>query len=391
MRPGADNRNPLRAIIAGAGVGGLAAAIALEQMGVQVVVFEAASRMEDIGAGLTLWPNAVKAVGRLAVDGTLSAVSVRIQRLELRTERGKVLSLQNLPQLERRFGAPLLAVHRAALQAVLLHRLGAERVCLGSRLTGFDQDESSVTVRFEDGREEHGDLLVGADGIHSAVRKQLCGPEPPRYSGYTAWRGVATLQDDQLPPDLGFEAWGRGSRFGAIPIGLRKVYWFATANAPEAQPDGPEERRVELLGRFGSWHEPVPALIRATPKDGLLRNDVYDRHPLSSWTQGRVTLLGDAAHATTPNLGQGAGMALEDAVVLAFSVRDARGDIAAGLKEYERQRLERTRKVTELSRRAGKLGQLENPLLCRLRDAATQLTPTGIQLRQLQWLLAYEP
>ncbi len=145
-----------------------------------------------------------------------------------------------------------------------------------------------------------------------------------------------------------------------------------------------------MLSRFKGWWEPVPALIRATPKGEILRNDVYDLRPLPFWSQGRIMLLGDAAHATTPNLGQGAVMALEDAVVLAFSLRDVRGDVARGLRQYEQQRLGRTRRVTVLSRRIGRLGQLESPVLSAWRNTAVRLTPTSLQLRQLDWLLGHE-
>ncbi len=385
-----DRRKPLRVIIVGAGVGGLAAAIALDQMGMEPVVFEASSRLEDVGAGLTLWPNAVKAVRRLGVEATVEAVSMPIRRLDLRTQQGHVLARQELAVVERRFVAPLLGVHRAALHAALLHRLGADRVRLGARLVGFEQDSAGVYARFEDGREAEGDVLVGADGIHSTVRTQLLRADPPRYSGYTAWRGVASLRHDELPPGTALEAWGRGARFGVVPIGQRKVYWFAATNAPERQADPEGEWQAAVLSRFKGWWEPVPALIPATPKGEILRNDVYDLRPLPFWNQGRITLLGDAAHATTPNLGQGAGMALEDAVVLAFSLRDARGDVARGLRQYEQQRLGRTRRVTVLSRRIGRLGQLESPVLSGWRNTAVRLTPTSLQLRQLDWLLGHE-
>ncbi len=384
-------RGQLRALIVGGGIGGLATAVALRRMNVDAQVFEAASSIEEVSAGLTLWPNAVKALRSLEVDSTLAAVSLPINMLQIRTWNGRTLSEQSTEEMERRFGAPALGVHRAALQATLLHKLGREWVQLGARLARFEQDGAGVTACFADGREERGDLLVGADGAHSVVRSQLLPGARPRYAGYTAWRGVATIADSLLPPGAGFEAWGRGRRFGALHIGLRRVYWFATSNTAAGCSDAPGGRKAELLEHFAGWHEPVPALVRETPDESILRNDVYDLEPLERWGEGRVALMGDAAHAMTPNLGQGAGLALEDAVVLALCVRDSRGEVSSGLQRYELLRAERARKTVEMARRLGKLGQSENLIVCGLRDSLARYVPTKLQLRQMEWLLAYEP
>jgi 2-polyprenyl-6-methoxyphenol hydroxylase-like FAD-dependent oxidoreductase len=242
-----------------------------------------------------------------------------------------------------------------------------------------------VTVRFAGRREERGDLLVGADGLNSVVRARLFGDEKPLYAGYTAWRGIAG--DGFMRDGWGSESWGRGERFGMVSLGRGRLYWFATRNAPEGENEDAAGRKAELLRHFGRWHEPIPALIRATEGAEILRNDVYDREPLKSWGVGRVTLLGDAAHPMTPNLGQGACQAIEDAVVLAGCVREASD---AALRLYEKRRKGRTATIVRRSRLVGRIGQLENPLLCGLRDALAKATPLRAQLRQLDPIVGYE-
>jgi 2-polyprenyl-6-methoxyphenol hydroxylase-like FAD-dependent oxidoreductase len=236
---------------------------------------------------------------------------------------------------------------------------------------------------------------VGADGLRSRVRASLFGPARPRYAGYTAWRAVVEHGEELLPRGTGFESWGRGARFGCAHVGEGRVYWFATRNAREGErdgpPGGPSGPRAELLQRFGTWHSPIGDLIRAADEDAILRTDIYDREPLGGrWGRGRVTLLGDAAHPMTPDLGQGAAQALEDSVVLARCLQES-GATAGALRRYERLRSARTAMVVRRSRRLGRVGQLENPLLCLLRNRVLAMTPPKAQLRQLEEVMGHEP
>jgi 2-polyprenyl-6-methoxyphenol hydroxylase-like FAD-dependent oxidoreductase len=222
----------------------------------------------------------------------------------------------------------------------------------------------------------------------------LFGLEKPRYAGYTAWRAVVEPKEELLPWGTGFESWGSGARFGCAHIGKGRVYWFATTNAPEGGKDGPPGNAVgpkaALLRLFGSWHRPIGELIEATGEVAILRTDIYDREPLGErWGKGRVTLLGDAAHPMTPNLGQGACQAVEDAVVLARCLRET-GATTDSLRRYERLRSDRAAMVVWRSRRVGRVGQVENPLLCRLRDRALSMIPPKAQLRQLEEVVGLE-
>ena len=396
---GKDMSVPVKVIVVGGGIGGLTAAIALRRAGLEVVVFERAAELQEIGAGLLLAANAQKALGKLGLAEAVARLGTPASAGEVRSWRGEVLASIPARELEHRVGAASAAVHRADLQALLLRELGEGPLHLDSEVEGFEQDEAGVTVHLAGGSEERADLLVGADGLHSRVRDRLFGPEEPRYVGYTTWRAVAKPEREPLPWGTGFESWGRGVRFGCAHIGKGRVYWFATRNAAEGGKDGPSGStagaRSSLLQLFGDWHHPVSELIEATDEEAIRRDDLYDREPLSvRWGVGRVTLLGDAAHPMTPNLGQGACQAIEDAVVLARRLREvdgaAREGVAGVLRRYEELRAARTARIVRRSRRIGQVGQLENPLLCHLRDRVLAMSPSKLQLRQLEVVVGHE-
>ena len=373
-------------MIAGGGIGGLTAAVALGCAGVEVAVFERAPELKEIGAGISLWANATRALGELGLYDKVRAAGAAEIGGELRSWRGEMISEIPAADLRARFGDANLAVHRADLQDVLFSALPAGTVRLGAELVGFAQNGEGVVARFADGREEWGDFLVGADGLHSSVRAQLFGRHAPRYAGYTAWRGIAEGGEGRLPEGVGLNLWGRGSEFGLVGIGRGRFYWFATKNAPEGEAESAAGRKREVLELLAGTYAPAREAVEATRESKILRNDIYDRDPLRSWGTGRVTLLGDAAHPMTPNLGQGACQAIEDAVVLA---RCLGGGISASLRRYEERRIGRTAAVVRRSRLVGRVTQLENPLLCRLRDAVAKRTSARAQLRQYEKIARY--
>jgi 2-polyprenyl-6-methoxyphenol hydroxylase-like FAD-dependent oxidoreductase len=384
----------LKAIIVGGGIGGLTTAIALRRAGVEAVVFERAPELREIGAGISLWANAMKVLVRLGLyDAVLAAGRPLRPKGQLRSPGGDVFYEIPAVAMEERFGAVTVVVHRADLQKVLLGALDAGALRLGAEVVGLEQDDAGVIARFADGQEERVDFLIGADGLRSAVRARILGDGEPRYAGYVAWRGVARLADDPLVSLAAAETWGRGERFGMAKLGQGRVYWYATRNAPEEVEDVPERRKEELLARFGGWHEPIPALIGATKESDIHRDGIYDREPVKHWGRGRATLLGDAAHPMTPDLGQGACQAIEDAIVLSGCLEEV-GDLEAALKLYEARRVGRVAYVVRRSRRLGRVGQLENPLACRLRDAAIKAIPrrarVDMQLGQLQPIVGYD-
>lgn len=372
-------------IIIGAGIGGLAAALALKRAGIDARVFERVKSLQEVGAGLTLWANAVKVLRKLGLD-EITRASYNLADGNIYNRQGQCLSSIPATRLKRRFGEANLAVHRADLQAALLAASGSENIALESACSGFEQDETGVTVHLADGRRVRGCALIGADGIHSTVRALMFGEQPPRYAGYTAWRGVTGPPACEIRVG---EYWGCGKRFGIVPLTQERIYWFATHNARAGEQESAAGRKQEVLERFLDWHASIPALIEATPAGAILRNDIYDRPPLLAWTQGRVTLLGDAAHPMTPNLGQGACQALEDALVLAQCLAQST-HIPLALQLYQGRRIPRTTQIVKLSWRFGQVGQWHNPLACRVRDFSLRLLPPTLQLSLFKKTVGYE-
>ncbi|MGE6734942.1 FAD-dependent monooxygenase, partial [Streptomyces sp. NPDC059900] len=301
-------------------------------------------------------------------------------------------------ELTRRFGHPLVVLHRADLLRVLADALPADSLRPGSEVSavrhdGGDSDgDDGRPVVVHAGGESRPDLVVGADGLRSAVRGALW-PDAagPRYAGYTGWRMITEPLAE--PPSQGAVTWGRGERFGYTVLSGGRMYCFATASLPAGAAADPaastgSSEYDEVLRRFGTWPDPVPALLAAVPGDAVLRHDLYDLPPLSSFVHGRVALLGDAAHAMTPNLGQGACQALEDAVTLAHCL-DGTTDMTAALRSYDRLRRPRTRAITRRSARLGALGQLAWPPAALLRDTAARLMPARVTLRSMTPVLGW--
>jgi 2-polyprenyl-6-methoxyphenol hydroxylase-like FAD-dependent oxidoreductase len=368
----------VRVIVVGGGIAGLSAAIGLRRSGHEVIVLERAPRIDPIGAGLTLFGNGMSALDRLGMRNAVAAQGAPAKRSAILTWEGRVLS-----QVPRDLLEGTIAVHRADLQHELAAAAGEVR--LGAEIAAVEQHDDGVVARGADGREESGDLLIGADGLRSVIRSAIADARA-RYAGYTAWRGVSPL-----PVEAGrlTESWGVGERFGLVDIGRGRTYWFATKNAPEGGPDEPGGKKAEILRRFSGWHEPIAAIADSAEEGAILRNDVYYLEPLPRWSEGRVVLVGDAAHATTPGVGQGAAQAIEDAVVLADRLARS-GDLAAALGEYESIRRPRAEAVLKLSRRADRAAQLASPLGWRLRNAVVRRSPERAQRRQLEPLVRHE-
>jgi 2-polyprenyl-6-methoxyphenol hydroxylase-like FAD-dependent oxidoreductase len=387
-------------LIAGAGIGGLSAAIALRRVGAEVVVFERARRLTHAGKGLLLPPNAAKALRKIGLGEVIDDIGVPASSGELRSWRGEVLVRLPLAEIEQKTGEETVGVHRGDLQGALLSTLAevarGEGPRTGKELVDFQQEGKEVLAYFADATTESADLLVGADGLNSRVRAILHADGEPHYAGFTSWRGMAHgFPAEKLPLGRGFETWGPGGLFGCGHVGGDSIYWFATRLTPKGGRDEPEGARAQLLRAFGAWHEPIGDLIAGTDETDILRTDVYDRDPLEgAWGKERVTLLGDAAHPMTPNLGQGASQAIEDAVVLArclSPVVQQKADVEGALRRYEDERSERTAQIVRRSRNVSRISHLRSLLLCKLRNVMLKALPDRAQLRQILEIVAYEP
>lgn len=335
-----------------------------------------------MGAGISLWLNAIRGLDAIGLGDAVRAFSAPAGEAALRTSHGRELVAPSRTTGAARLQDLAIVLHRADLQRVLLDAFGRDRVHLGSACVSVEQDAHGVTAIFADDHRAQGDALVGADGLHSAVRRTLHGSDPPVYAGYTAWRGVVSF--DRARVRTG-ESWGRGQRFGQIPMSGGRVYWFATRNAREGS-QAPDSEKAELRRLFRGWHEPIEALIDATDDRAILRNDIYDRPPATHWGDGRITLTGDAAHAMTPNLGQGACQAIEDAVALARCLAGG-ARVVEALRAYETARLKRANQIVVASRRVGAVGQWANPVAVALRDTFVKLVGGRLQARAMREML----
>lgn len=376
------------AVVVGGGIGGLSAARALQQGGWSVQVLEQAARLDPVGAGISLWPNAMLALDALEV--ALPVMTTELGTGGICTQRGRWLSRTDPATFPARYGAPLFAVHREQLQQALLASMRPDTVMIGVQVSHVDQQPGSATVHHSRGA-HHAELVVLADGLASPTRHLVTGTRPrARYAGYTAWRGIASPSRDLAAPAGASESWGRGQRFGIVPLADGRTYWFATANTAEGQ-RAPAGERAEVLRRFIGWHEPIQQLLAATDPSAVLRHDVYDLRPdPTSYVRGRLVLLGDAAHAMTPNLGQGACHALEDAATLGALLTPG-ADIEAALGRYDALRRPRAQLIARRSRLLGRVGQLCGRVTSTARDLLVAATPATVADRGLAGTLAWQP
>lgn len=377
------------AVVAGGGIGGLTAAVALHRRGWRVTVCERATELTGIGAGIVLAPNALRALDSIGLGPALSTGDALPGTLGLRRPDGAWLSGPDGGALRARYGHPARAVHRGFLIATLAAALPAGVVHLGVSVTGVDDTGDAALVRTSAG-DLRADVVLGADGIRSVLRGQLFPRHPGlRHAGEAGWRAV--VSGAGLPPQPAAETWGRGERFGVVPLADGRVYLFATVNttAPEAG-TVPTRGHLELASRFAAWHDPIPVLLDRLDPAGVLHHEFYElAAPLPRFHVGRVALLGDAAHAMTPNMGQGGCQAIEDAVVMAHLLES--DDVRATLGAYTLARLRRTTRISRRSRRIGELAQLSHPLATSIRNLAARAAPQALALRALDGVLDWRP
>ncbi|PRX60327.1 2-polyprenyl-6-methoxyphenol hydroxylase-like FAD-dependent oxidoreductase [Nonomuraea fuscirosea] len=345
------------AIVVGGGIGGLAAALALRRIGWRATVLERAPAPGEIGAGMSQSPNAMRALDEFGVGEQARAKGAPSYSAgNLRLPDGRYLQ-----RARRGDVTPLLAFHRADLHGLLLEAVPAGWVHPGTEVTGLRQDDRGVTVTW-DGGEAGADLVIGADGIRSAVRRMVWpDASAPRFLGRTAWLGVAdtsgwgaSAEDVTTPPDglSGSVTMGSGGYFLIHPISRGRTYWafVTTADRPDLRY---AREKAEVAGRLAAWHQPIPGLIAATPDEAVIHIDIRDLDPLPTYVRGRVALLGDAAHAMSPDRGQGAGQSIEDAVVLAAALH-AEAGIDAALARYDTERRPRTQATARGARADGR-------------------------------------
>ena len=379
----------MKFLITGGGICGLTTAIALHRQGIEVAIYEAAEKIKAVGAGLNLSSNAIRALAAIGLKEAVLAQSKAQEGGNFFTPEGQLLNYADLRPLVEKFGVPgLISIHRADLHQILLEAI-KDKIPFYTSKRGqrVEQNEDGVLLHFVDGTSVKGDYLLACDGIHSAIRKQLLPSVSPDFVGYTVWRGLLTDEAGQISLDMPFKTWGKKGQFGAVPMSKNRIYWFASFKTKYKAPSLKEITITDLKKRFGEYHTPIPQILALSQEENLLANDAEEMPPISNFAFNRILLMGDAAHAMTPNLGQGACQAIEDAAVLGSLLASEKTPEQAFIN-FEQQRIPRTKRATLDSRNVGKAAHLDNRLLIALRNFYLRRTADKAFQKQVDFLNA---
>ncbi|RWF58967.1 MAG: monooxygenase [Mesorhizobium sp.] len=382
-----------RATIVGAGIAGLAAAHGLRLLGWDVEIYEQADKLEPIGAGLSLSANALRALRTLGLYDAVVAEAQPIDRLDLLDQSGNVLQSTNFVEFSRRYGhLAMVVLHRGDLHKALLSELQDGMIRTGMECVGAREEGDRIVLNFANRDTVEAELVLACDGIHSPVRKALFPESREHFARYTCWRAISAGVPNGMDRARLTESWGAGKRIGLASVAGDRVYWFACCGAERT--NDPELANLDLdrvREVFADFHDPVPEVLARTPPDSLVWTDILDLDPMSSFTRGKVALLGDAAHAVTPDLGQGAGLAIEDAAVIAALL--GRLPVYEALREFNARRVDRARRITAESRLYARVAQWRNPLIVPLRNLLVKSIPERFMDRQLDAVLdiTFEP
>lgn len=333
----------LKVTIIGAGMAGLTTGIAMKKMGYTVEIYEKTHQLRPAGAGISLWSNGIKILNWLGLGDQVAEIGGQMNRMEYRSHQDEPLHEVDLTPLFERVGQRPYPVSRTDLQNMLLTAFGSEHVHLGCRCVGVEEDESGVTAIFEDGTQVTSDLLIGADGIHSTVRRYVLEREAAsRYADYVNWNGIVAAKPELCEPDNWVIYVGEGKRASMMPIGNNRFYFFFGCPMEKGTVVEPADRRDELAQIFAGWPQAVQHLIAELNPLETNRLEISDLDPLERLARGRVAIVGDAGHATTPTLGQGGCQAMEDAITLTQYLVTTTISVEDALKRYEAARKERT-------------------------------------------------
>lgn len=363
--------------IIGAGIGGLTSALAFKQKGFNVTLYESAAEIKPVGAGIGIANNAMQIFKKLNIHEKIENAGVKVSYMNITDHQLQSLSIIDLNEFEVKYGVCNISIHRAVLQNILAEEIGFENIKLSKRLLKIEQNEN-VKLIFEDGSIETADVVIAADGIKSVVRNQLFDQSQIRDTNQICWRGVSKIS---LPKDYNnkaVEAWGKGKRFGFVQINNQNTYWYAVVNESLIN-----QQEDSLENLFKDFNADVLDIISNTSDDTFIKNRIIDLKPINKWYNKNVCLLGDAAHATTPNLGQGACQAIEDAYALA-QVYNPNKPIETVFEEYQKVRIKKAHSIVNSSWRIGKVAHLENSIAIYFRNLIMRSIPTSANNKQLK-------
>lgn len=365
--------------IIGAGIGGLTTALTLKQKGLPVTIFESSAEIKPVGAGIIIANNAMQVFQKLGVHTKIEKAGNKISCMKITDPQLNNLSVVDLTRYEKKFGVQNIAIHRGELQKILANEVGYDKIKLSKRLARIER-AGLFKLSFEDNSVIESKVIIGADGIKSVVRNQLFQEGKLRHADQTCWRGICGIDlPEKYHHELN-EAWGKGKRFGFVKISDKKVYWYALTNSKNVT-----TFKKDLSELFKDFHADILDIISATYKEQIIVNDIFDLQPIDKWQDENVCLIGDAAHATTPNLGQGACQAVEDAYVLG-KLLDKGLIIANTFKAYEKARRKKVHTIVNASWKIGKLAQIENGFGIWLRNLLMKHLPKSANRKQMDMI-----
>jgi 2-polyprenyl-6-methoxyphenol hydroxylase-like FAD-dependent oxidoreductase len=376
----------MKVLIIGGGIGGLTTALTCRYFKLEYEVFEAAPEIREVGSGIWVPPNAMQVMHRLNMADKVKETGTVLDKISIGGPTGESWYSLLTENIIPKFGFGTVAIHRARLQALLYNALDKNKVHTGKRLNNFSQTKDGVTLFFEDGSQASGHCAVGADGLRSVTRQQLFGDMPLRYSGQTCWRGIVRLKLPENMKASMIELWGKrsGQRFAYSQITPEEVYYYATLAAAPGGKDDLANLNAFLHATYDSFGPLAKLIIDAIEPDDVIRTDLFDLKPIHTWTKENVALLGDAAHATTPNLGQGAAQAIEDAYVLISLLKNQTDNIPLTLHAYQQRRVKKAHHIVNTSWTFGQLTNMKNPLGISLRNWLIRSTPDFIASKQIE-------
>ncbi|GAA3629791.1 FAD-dependent monooxygenase [Flavivirga jejuensis] len=363
--------------IIGAGIGGLTTAIALEQKGFKTRIFEQAEKIKPVGAGIILANNAMQVYKKLDLNDTIKNNGNPISSLNITTPNLKLLSKVDLNYFEQKYEVKNIAIHRGILQQILIDQLKSSEIILNHKLKSVIKNGNELALSFENGKNYKSSTLIGADGINSVVRQQLFPKNKIRHANQSCWRGIS---DYNLPPDLRNElneAWGKEGRFGFVQISEDKVYWYALKSFMKNKDELTFNNVKEAFYKF---HPTIKDIICSTSMQHINKAEISDLKPTKIWYNKNVCLIGDAAHATTPNMGQGACQAIEDAFILSECL--SKYEVNKAFNEFQKIRLPKAHQVVKISWIIGKIAHYSSPFLIKLRNTILRLTPSSVNKKQ---------
>ncbi|MEU6643478.1 FAD-dependent oxidoreductase [Saccharomonospora sp. NPDC046836] len=378
---------PGHAVVVGGGIAGLAAAVALQRRSWRVTVLERQSSLSEVGAGITLWPNALRALDALGLGARIRAAGLVQSSGGMRDSRGRWLSRTDTDAMAQRFGDGLVVLERGQLLMALRDACTDVDIRVSAEVTSVDADGTVVISSTERVR---GDVVIGADGVWSAVRRALWPDARVRSTGMLAARLIGRVSDPNAVQ--GGETWGRGDYAGVAPLPDGRLYAYLVVPVTAGAPSEPGKALLWWRQRFASWHFPLPELLANIEPSRLLCNELYDLAPLPDLARGRIALVGDAAHAMTPNLGQGACLALEDAVELSACLGpDAVAATDVMLRHYSARRLPRVHRLAKRSRAAGAAAALRGRVPTIARNTLVRMVPAAVALRGFDTVVGWYP